>query len=41
MAAAARAEAGLFLSINSAFRSDAEQAKLFAANPNPYFFSAP
>ena len=35
MAAAAR-EAGLFLSINSAFRSDAEQAtRLFAANPNP------
>jgi hypothetical protein len=38
MAAAARAEAGLFLSINSAFRSDAEQAKLFAANPNPHLF---
>jgi hypothetical protein len=28
-------EAGLHLSINSAFRSDAEQARLFAANPNP------
>jgi hypothetical protein len=31
MAAAAREEAGLFLSISSGFRSDAEQAKLFAA----------
>ena len=39
MAAAAREEAGLFLSINSAFRSDAEQARLFAANPNPHLFS--
>ena len=35
LAAAARREAGLSLSINSAFRSDAEQARLFAANPNP------
>ena len=35
MAAAARREAGLSLSINSAFRSDAEQGRLFAANPNP------
>ena len=35
MAAAARREAGLALSINSAFRSDAEQGRLFAANPNP------
>jgi hypothetical protein len=35
MAAAARREAGLFLSVNSGFRSDAEQARLFAANPNP------
>jgi hypothetical protein len=41
IAAAASAEAGLFLSITSAFRSDAEQARLSAANPNPYFFSAP
>ena len=40
MAAAAREEAGLFLSITSAFRSDAEQARLFAANPNPHLFSA-
>ena len=36
----AREEAGLFLSINSVFRSDAEQARLFAANPNPHLFSA-
>ena len=35
MAAAAREEAGLFLSVTSAFRSDAEQARLFAANPEP------
>jgi LAS superfamily LD-carboxypeptidase LdcB len=34
MAAAARREAGLYLSISSAFRSDAEQAKLFA-EPQP------
>lgn len=38
MAAAARYEAGLFLSINSPFRSDAEQARLFAAKPNPLCF---
>ena len=41
MAAAAREEAGLFLSINSAFRSDAEQARLFAANPNPKWVAPP
>jgi hypothetical protein len=41
MAAAARREAGLFLSISSAFRSDAEQAKLFAANPNPKWVAPP
>jgi D-alanyl-D-alanine carboxypeptidase len=41
MAAAARSEAGLFLSINSAFRSDAEQARLFAANPNPKWVAPP
>ena len=35
MAAAAREEAGLFLWITSAFRSDAEQGRLFARNPNP------
>ena len=32
-AAAARSEAGLFLSINSAFRSDAEQARLSPRSP--------
>jgi hypothetical protein len=40
MAAAAR-RAGLDLSINSAFRSDAEQARLFAANPNPKWVAPP
>jgi D-alanyl-D-alanine carboxypeptidase len=39
MAAAAREGAGLFLSITSAFRSDAEQARLFAAKPTPHLFS--
>ena len=41
MAAAARREAGLFLSINSGFRSDAEQARLFAARPNPKWVAPP
>lgn len=41
MAAAARREAGLSLSINSAFRSDAEQQRLFAANPNPRWVAPP
>lgn len=41
MAAAARSEAGLQLSITSAFRSDAEQARLFAANPNPKWVAPP
>ncbi len=41
MAAAARREAGLYLSITSAFRSDAEQARLFAANPNPKWVAPP
>jgi Transglycosylase SLT domain/D-alanyl-D-alanine carboxypeptidase/Putative Flp pilus-assembly TadE/G-like len=41
MAAAARREAGLYLSVTSAFRSDAEQAKLFAANPNPKWVAPP
>jgi hypothetical protein len=41
MAAAARKEAGLYLSITSAFRSDTEQAKLFAANPNPKWVAPP
>ena len=41
MAAAARREAELFLSVSSGFRSDAEQAKLFAANPNPKWVAPP
>jgi hypothetical protein len=41
MAGAARREAGPFLSINSAFRSDAEQARLFAAKPKPHLFTVP
>ena len=41
MAAAARREAGLSLSVNSGFRSDAEQARLFAANPNPKWVAPP
>jgi hypothetical protein len=40
LAAAARRD-GLYLSINSAFRSDAEQARLFAANPNPKWVAPP
>ena len=40
MAAAARG-AGLALTINSAFRSDAEQAELFAANPDPTWVAPP
>ena len=41
MAAAARQEAGLFLSISSGFRSDAEQAVLFAAHPDPKWVAPP
>ena len=41
MAAAARRETGVHLSINSAFRSDAEQARLWAANPNPRWVAPP
>jgi Transglycosylase SLT domain/D-alanyl-D-alanine carboxypeptidase/Putative Flp pilus-assembly TadE/G-like len=41
MAAAARREAGLYLSVSSGFRSDAEQARLFAANPNPKWVAPP
>jgi hypothetical protein len=41
MAAAARGEAGLALSVNSAFRSDAEQARLFAAHPDPKWVAPP
>jgi len=40
MAAAARGD-GLALSITSAFRSDAEQARLFAANPDPKWVAPP
>ena len=40
MAAAARRD-GLALSVTSAFRSDAEQARLFAANPNPKWVAPP
>ena len=41
LAAAARREAGLALSVTSGFRSDAEQARLFAANPNPRWVAPP
>jgi hypothetical protein len=41
MAAAAREEAGLYLSISSGFRSDAEQAALFAAHPDPKWVAPP
>ena len=39
--AAAAAQAGISLVINSAFRSDAEQAALFAANPDPQWVAPP
>ena len=41
MAAAARARSGLYLSVTSGFRSDAEQAKLFAAHPDPHWVAPP
>jgi hypothetical protein len=41
LAAAARREAGLELSIASAYRSDAEQARLFAAHPDPRWVARP
>jgi soluble lytic murein transglycosylase-like protein len=41
MAAAARREAGLSLLITSGYRSDAEQARLFAANPDPKWVAPP
>jgi hypothetical protein len=41
MAAAAREEAGLSLGISSGFRSDAEQARLFAAHPDPKWVAPP
>src|SRR5919106_1665413 len=41
MAAAARREAGLYLSITSGYRSDAEQARLWEANPDPRWVAPP
>ena len=41
MAAAARREAGLYLSVTSGFRSDAEQARLFSAHPDPHWVAPP
>jgi LAS superfamily LD-carboxypeptidase LdcB len=41
MAAAARREAGLTLLVMSGFRSDAEQARLFAAHPDPKWVAPP
>jgi transglycosylase-like protein with SLT domain/D-alanyl-D-alanine carboxypeptidase-like protein/putative Flp pilus-assembly TadE/G-like protein len=41
MTVAAREEAGLFLSVTSGFRSDAEQARLFAAHPDPKWVAPP
>jgi Transglycosylase SLT domain/D-alanyl-D-alanine carboxypeptidase len=41
LAAAARREAGLLLSITSAYRSDAEQAVLWEANPDPRWVAPP
>ena len=40
MAQAARRD-GIALAVNSGFRSDAEQAELFAANPNPRWVAPP
>ncbi len=39
--AAAASQAGLTLIVNSGFRSDAEQAALFAANPDPTWVAPP
>src|SRR5919201_1620805 len=41
LAAAAKSEAGIDLLINSAFRSDEEQARLFAAHPDPKWVARP
>ena len=41
LAAAARSEAGLYLAVSSGFRSDAEQAALFAAHPDPKWVAPP
>jgi LAS superfamily LD-carboxypeptidase LdcB len=39
--AATASRAGIALVVNSAFRSDAEQAQLFAANPDPQWVAPP
>ncbi len=39
--ASAAAEAGIALVVNSGFRSDAEQARLFAADPDPRWVAPP
>ncbi|MDQ4048877.1 MAG: transglycosylase SLT domain-containing protein [Actinomycetota bacterium] len=39
--AASAGQAGLALSVTSGFRSDAEQARLFAANPDPRWVAPP
>jgi LAS superfamily LD-carboxypeptidase LdcB len=41
LAEAARREAGLYLLVVSGFRSDAEQARLFAAHPDPKWVAPP
>jgi hypothetical protein len=41
LAAAARREAGLHLIVTSGYRSDAEQARLYRANPNPRWVAPP
>ena len=41
LAAAAKSEAGIELLIVSAYRSDAEQARLFAAHPDPHWVARP
>jgi hypothetical protein len=41
MAEAAKREAGLLLTVVSGYRSDAEQAKLFAAHPDPKWVAPP
>jgi LAS superfamily LD-carboxypeptidase LdcB len=41
LAAAARREAGLYLIVTSGFRSDAEQARLFAEHPDPKWVAPP
>jgi LAS superfamily LD-carboxypeptidase LdcB len=41
LAAAAREEAGRFVGVTSGFRSDAEQARLFGAHPDPKWVAPP